>query len=114
MEGTILATASDKGTLIRIFSTEDGGALCELRRGSDKADIFSITFDKHTRWLACSSGKGTIHIFTVPNLQTRVQLSDENAKEQEMPQDDLYKAAQKPDEADGNGEPKKPKNSKHV
>lgn len=93
MEGTILATASDKGTLIRIFSTEDGGALCELRRGSDKAEIFSITFDKFTRWLACSSGKGTIHIFTVPNLATRVQLSDENAKEQEAPQDDMFKAA---------------------
>jgi WD40 repeat protein len=116
MEGTILATASDKGTLIRIFSTEDGGALCELRRGSDKAEIFSITFDKFTRWLACSSGKGTIHIFTVPNLATRVQLSDENAKDQEAPQDDMFKAAQKPEdgEAATTGEPKKPKNSKHV
>ena len=63
--GTLLATASDKGTLIRLFSTEDGSALQEVRRGSDKAEIFSIAFDKFSKWIACSSDKGTIHIFTV-------------------------------------------------
>ena len=64
-QGTLLATASDKGTLIRIFSTEDGAPLQEVRRGSDKAEIFSIAFDKNSHWIACSSDKGTIHIFTV-------------------------------------------------
>jgi WD40 repeat protein len=63
--GTLLATASDKGTLIRIFSTEDGTPLQEVRRGSDKAEIFSISFDKHSNYIACSSDKGTIHIFIV-------------------------------------------------
>jgi WD40 repeat protein len=77
--GSLLATASDKGTLIRIFSTEDGTPLQEVRRGSDKADIYSITFDKTTKWIACSSDKGTIHIFHVSKNQTRIQLSDENA-----------------------------------
>jgi WD40 repeat protein len=44
--GSILATASDKGTLIRLFSTEDGSPIQEVRRGADKAEIFSISFDK--------------------------------------------------------------------
>lgn len=80
-EGNLLATASDKGTLIRLFSTSDGTPLQEVRRGSDKAEIFSITFDKMSKWIACSSDKGTIHIFTVSKNQSRITLSDENAKE---------------------------------
>ena len=85
--GNLLATASDKGTLIRIFSTDDGAPLQEVRRGSDKAEIYSIAFDKNSKWIACSSDKGTIHIFTVSKNLQRIQLSDENAKEVEQ----LYK-----------------------
>ena len=77
--GTLLATASDKGTLIRIFSTEDGSPLQEVRRGTDKAEIYSIAFDKFSRWIACSSDKGTIHIFTVSKNLAKITLSDENA-----------------------------------
>ena len=63
--GTLLATASDRGTLIRIHSTETGQPLQELRRGREKADIDSICFDLKGGWLACSSDRSTIHIFTV-------------------------------------------------
>jgi WD40 repeat protein len=79
--GNLLATASDKGTLIRLFSTEDGTPLQEVRRGTDKAEIFSLIFDKNSRWLACTSDKGTIHIFRVSPNKGRIVLSDENAKE---------------------------------
>lgn len=81
--GSLLATASDKGTLIRLFSTEDGSALQEVRRGSDKAKIHCISFDKLSTMIACSSDKGTIHIFNVTKGTTRIQLSDENAPHEE-------------------------------
>jgi len=64
-DGKMCATASDKGTLIRVFSTEDATLLQELRRGADKADIHSIAFDKLCYWLACTSDKGTVHIFSL-------------------------------------------------
>ena len=65
MDGKLCATASDKGTLIRVFATEDGKLLQELRRGADKADIHCIAFDKTSHWLACTSDKGTVHIFSL-------------------------------------------------
>ena len=48
-----------------------------MRRGTDKAEIYSIAFDKQSHWIACSSDKGTIHIFTVSKNLGKITLSDE-------------------------------------
>jgi len=63
MDGTRLATASEKGTLIRIFDTATGQQLRELRRGADKAEIYCITFNPTSTYLVVSSDKGTVHIY---------------------------------------------------
>lgn len=65
MDGLLLATASAKGTLIRIFNTMDGSRLQEVRRGVDRAEIYSIALSSNVQWLAASSDKGTIHIFSL-------------------------------------------------
>ncbi|KAH7855696.1 hypothetical protein Vadar_027792 [Vaccinium darrowii] len=65
MDGLLLATASTKGTLIRIFNTLDGTKLQEVRRGVDKADIYCIALSPNVQWLAVSSDKGTVHIFSL-------------------------------------------------
>ena len=67
IDATIIASASENGTLIRLFYTNDGNKINEFRRGKDKATILSISFDKKTKFLACSSDKGTIHIFKIEN-----------------------------------------------
>ncbi|KAL3521340.1 hypothetical protein ACH5RR_019489 [Cinchona calisaya] len=73
MDGLLLATASTKGTLIRIFNTMDGTRLQEVRRGADRADIYSIALSPNVQWLAVSSDKGTVHIF---GLKVRVVGED--------------------------------------
>ena len=64
-DGSLIATASDVGTLIRIFSSENGNLLQELRRGKDKADIKYICFEPNYKFIAASSNKGTIHIWSL-------------------------------------------------
>jgi len=82
--GTRLATASKKGTLIRIWDTATGNALQEMRRGVDQAVIYSVCFSPNSKWLAASSDKGTIHVFklneNVSSLPTKVESSEEKHK----------------------------------
>ncbi|KAI5054755.1 hypothetical protein GOP47_0029900 [Adiantum capillus-veneris] len=66
--GCLLATASYRGTLVRIFSAKDGAPLQELRRGSDRAEIYSLAFSFSSDWLVVSSDKGTVHIFGVRTI----------------------------------------------
>ncbi|ODQ65467.1 WD40 repeat-like protein [Nadsonia fulvescens var. elongata DSM 6958] len=61
--GTLIATASDKGTIIRVFSIPDGKLMNQFRRGSYASKIFSMGFDHDSALLVVSSATGTIHIF---------------------------------------------------
>ncbi|KAM0791652.1 autophagy protein [Microbotryomycetes sp. NB124-2] len=61
--GTLLATASDKGTVIRVFSLPNGDKVHEFRRGSYPAKIYSIAFNAVSTLLCVSSDTETVHVF---------------------------------------------------
>lgn len=61
--GTLLATASDKGTVIRVFSVPAAQKLHQFRRGSYAARIYSLNFNAVSTLLAVSSDTETVHIF---------------------------------------------------
>jgi WD40 repeat protein len=63
--GTMLATTSAKGTLIRVFDTASGRIIRELRRGADHANIYSVAFSTDSKWLCCGSDKGTVHVYSL-------------------------------------------------
>jgi WD repeat-containing protein 45 len=75
LDGTLLATASKKGTLIRVFDAVTGSLVHEFRRGADRAEIWSIAFSKDSSKLCMGSDKGTIHIFklSVHAIETEQQ-----------------------------------------
>ena len=56
--------------MIRIFNTDSGEKLQELRRGSESASIKHLTFEWDTgSYLSCTSDKNTIHIFKCPPVK---------------------------------------------
>jgi hypothetical protein len=64
-DGGRLATASDKGTLVRVWDTAGGELLQELRRGSDPACVGSLALSAGCEWLAAASDKGTVHVWAL-------------------------------------------------
>ncbi len=84
-EGTLAATASMRGTIIRVFSAENGELLQELRRGSNKAFITGIMFHPSLNILACTSDHSSVHLFEIKKsiekcIESRhVGFSDENS-----------------------------------
>lgn len=81
-DGTLLATASVKGTIVRVFSTSSGNKVYEFRRGSYSARITSLRFNADSSILACSSITGTIHLFRLAHRQSvgSSQIKQANAK----------------------------------
>ena len=61
--GSLLATSSDKGTVIRVWSIPGAEKLYQFRRGTREAKIYSMNFNLVSTLLAVSSVHDTVHIF---------------------------------------------------
>ena len=64
-DGKYISTASDAGTIIRIFKIDTEEMTHEFRRGTEKAKIFSLEFSPTNEFFSCTSDRGTIHIFNM-------------------------------------------------
>ena len=78
-DGSLLSTASDKGTVIRIFDAQTGKQVQEVRRGSDYCSIHYMVFNSDSSMFLCNSNRGTIHLFNLKNKQDN-QGSSSNQK----------------------------------
>ena len=100
VDGSLLATASERGTVIRLYDTRGvtvGGGrasantssstttsvsssipLKEFRRGVERATISCLTFSLDSCWLGCASDHGTVHIFQAQTNSTNGASSKAN------------------------------------
>ncbi|XP_063698540.1 WD repeat domain phosphoinositide-interacting protein 2 [Culicoides brevitarsis] len=82
--GTQIGTASEKGTVIRVFSVNDGTKLYEYRRGVKRCvSISSLAFSTCSNYLCCSSNTETVHVFKLDS--SNVEATHDN---KEAPKDD--------------------------
>lgn len=64
--GTMLATASERGTVIRVFCVKNGQRVQEFRRGVKRCvRIASLVFSTTGDFLCASSNTETVHIFKI-------------------------------------------------
>ncbi|CAK9299881.1 unnamed protein product [Gordionus sp. m RMFG-2023] len=75
--GSKIATASEKGTVIRVFSTTEGIKLFEFRRGMKRCvTVFSLHFSPDSLFLALSSNTETVHVFKLEIVKNRSSLEE--------------------------------------
>ncbi|KAL4890187.1 autophagy-related protein 18 [Aspergillus ambiguus] len=82
-DGTLIATASDKGTIIRVFSVPDGHKLYQFRRGSIPSRIYSMSFNTTSTLLCVSSSTETIHLFKLSHQNSSREGSPSSAMSRE-------------------------------
>lgn len=64
-DGMLLATASEKGTIIRVHTLPNMTKGESFRRGTYPAGITSLSFSQDCKFLAAASDTGTVHIYRV-------------------------------------------------
>jgi len=82
-DGTMLATASVKGTVIRVTSLPSGTKMWSFRRGATSSVIQSLNFGAATfnpPLLCVSSDKGTAHIFAIEGEPKEVEQMNGDAE----------------------------------
>ena len=67
----LLATCSDKGTVIRVFRLPDCTRMYQFRRGNIPTSIFSLSLSPNGRFL-CASSDSTVHIFNLNEAYSEV------------------------------------------
>ncbi|XP_026276029.1 WD repeat domain phosphoinositide-interacting protein 2 isoform X4 [Frankliniella occidentalis] len=82
--GARIATASEKGTVIRVFNVSDGTRIHEFRRGVKRCvSICSLAFSHDATFLCCSSNTETVHVFKLEEpKEPREQVSSVGSKTQ--------------------------------
>lgn len=89
-DGTLLATASETGTIIRVFSVPKGQKLYQFRRGTYPSTIYSMSFNMAGSLLCVSSTSDTIHIFRLQQPGPSANSSTSEAQTPGTPHADRW------------------------
>ncbi|KAI0462468.1 autophagy protein [Komagataella kurtzmanii] len=83
-DGTLLATASNKGTIVRVFDVETGVKLYQFRRGTYPTKIYCLSFSQDNRFVCASSATETVHIFRLGQDEANNTMPSRWSKNQKL------------------------------
>ena len=63
--GSLLASVSEKGTLIRLYNVNNGERIQVFRRGIDKASISHLIISRDEKYLVCVTEGQTLYLFQI-------------------------------------------------
>ena len=75
-DGTLIASSSLKGTMVRIYNLLNGVLIKEVRRGTEGAFINCIAFDPTNKYFAVASDRKTVHLFFLNNSNNNENNND--------------------------------------
>ena len=70
--------------IFKIYKINPLDLIQTLRRGKEKAFIYSIAFSYDSKFLSCSSDRGTVHIFVINNNENNNEKVNNNPNENEI------------------------------
>lgn len=69
--GSLVATASENGTVVKVFKASDGELLYRFRRGARPAIISCLAFRQDDAFLGVASSTSTVHVFRLSSGERR-------------------------------------------
>lgn len=78
-DGILIATCSERGTLIRIWNVMQGVLEKEFRRGLEPANIKTLIFHPTRNSLLVSSDRGTVHVYTLEYSPTGNRINKKSS-----------------------------------
>ena len=77
--GTLAASASEQGTVIKVFACTDGQPLYEFRRGTSATQISSLVFRPDSKFIVAGSASQTVHVFKLdtPNRSSASAIASQ-------------------------------------
>lgn len=102
-DGSLLATASETGTIIRVFSVPRGQKMYQFRRGTYPSTIYSMSFNLSSTLLCVSSTSDTVHIFRLSSPPSNNTPAGASVESPTSPRQDRWLRTKPCDDGDSPG-----------